>query len=223
MKNLKLTLSLFVLCLAFATCKKDKTTPMPTVTDVDGNVYHTVKIGTQTWMVENLKTTHYNDNTPINNITDNTAWKNAVGPAYCWYNNNISNKTPSGALYNWEVVNTGKLAPQGWHVPSAAEYITLVTYLGGEAVAGGKLKESGTQHWTSPNTFSNSSGFTALPSGFRTGADGLFQNLSIVCNFWTSTSQGITVASEYQSDVGDNFYGDVADRKYGFSVRCIKD
>ena len=125
-----------------ATCKKDKATPA-TVTDIDGNVYHTVKIGTQTWMLENLRTTHYNDNTPIENITDNTAWKNSDGPAYSWYNNDITNKTAYGALYNWEAIYTGKLAPKGWHVPSVADWEQLINFIGGSTSTAHKLKEVG--------------------------------------------------------------------------------
>ena len=116
-----------------------------TVTDIDGNVYHTVTIGTQTWMVENLKTTKYNDGTAIPLVTDSTAWLNLTTPGYCWYNNDAATyKNTYGALYNWFTVNTSKLAPSGWHVPTDAEWTTLITYLGGETVAGGQMKSTGT-------------------------------------------------------------------------------
>ena len=116
----------------------------------------------------NLKTTKYNDGTSIPNVTNDTSWSNLTTGAYCWYNNDVSYKNPYGALYNWYAVNTGKLAPKGWHVPSDAEWTTLITYLGGESIAGGKLKEAGTTHWLSPNTeATNSTGFSALPGGRR--------------------------------------------------------
>ena len=118
------------------------------VTDDDGNVYHSVTIGTQVWMVENLKTTKYNDGTSIPLVTDATDWHNLLTPGYCWNNNDEATyKATYGALYNWYTVNTGNLCPTGWHVPGDAEWTTLTTYLGGEDVAGGKLKEVGITHW----------------------------------------------------------------------------
>ena len=99
-------------------------------TDADGNVYHTVTIGTQTWTVENLKTSKYNDGTKIPLVTDGTTWGNLTTPGYCWHNNDAAtNKATYGALYNWYAVNTGKLAPSGWHVPTDAEWTTLENYL----------------------------------------------------------------------------------------------
>ena len=122
------------------------------VQDIDGNNYLTVTIGTQIWMAENLRTTKYNDGTAIPLVTDNTTWANLTTPAYCWYNNDAkTNGSTYGALYNWYSVNTKKLCPTGWHVPNDTEWTTLTTYLGGTAVAGGKLKETGTAHWYSPN------------------------------------------------------------------------
>ena len=113
-------------------------TATPNVVDIDGNVYHTVTIGTQVWMVENLKTTKYNDGTAIPLVTDNTAWGALTTPGYCWYNNDSATyKNTYGALYNWYAVNTGKLAPTGWHVPTDSEWTVLTTYLGGQSVAGG--------------------------------------------------------------------------------------
>ena len=99
-------------------CSKDEAENNPaSITDKDGNVYTSVTIGTQVWMVENLKTTKYNDGTPIPNVTDNTEWSNLTTPAYCWYDNDITKKNPYGALYNGYAVRTGKLCPTGWHVP----------------------------------------------------------------------------------------------------------
>lgn len=207
--------------------KTENTTQTGTVSDNEGNTYKTVKIGTQTWMAENLKTTKYKDGTAIPNVTDNTAWKNLVTPGYCWYNNDISNKTQYGALYNWYAVNTGKLCPSGWHVPSDGEWTILTTFLGGESVSGGKLKEAGTAHWISPNTgATNSSGFTALPGGLRVTDNRFFYGLGEFGLWWSNT--------EYPTETKYVLYRVMAfddasvvrtnDFKYmGISVRCIKD
>ena len=125
-----------VLSILTNSCSKsgDNSNPAPppiTVTDIDGNVYHLITIGTQVWLVENLKTTRYNDGAPIPLVTDSAAWSLLTTPGYCWYNNDIANKNPNGALYNWFAVNTGKLAPTGWHVPTDAEWTILTTFLGG--------------------------------------------------------------------------------------------
>lgn len=139
------------------------------VSDMDGNIYKTIQIGTQTWMAENLKTTSYNDGSNIPNVTGDIEWMDLTTGAYCWYNNQETTyKNTYGALYNWYSVNTGKLCPTGWHVPSKEEWMILATYLGGVEFAGGKLKESGTTHWQSPNTgATNTTRFNALPGGLR--------------------------------------------------------
>ena len=112
------------------------------INDIDGNAYNKVTIGRQTWLVENLRTTKYNDGTLIPLVQDNTAWSNLITPGYCWFDNDeVANKNPYGALYNWYAVNTGKLCPSGWHVPTDTEWTTLIDNLGGLDVAGGKLKE----------------------------------------------------------------------------------
>jgi uncharacterized protein (TIGR02145 family) len=122
-----------------------------TVTDIDGNVYHTVKIGTQVWMVENLKVTKFNDGTAILLAPDSSSWSNLTTSGYCWYNNDApAYKHTYGALYNWNTVKTGKLCPVGWHVPGNDDWATLIGYLGGESAAGYNLNEAGTSHWQSP-------------------------------------------------------------------------
>ncbi len=195
-----------------------------TVTDIDGNEYHTVKIGNQVWMVENLKVTKFNDGTPIPNITDNNAWGALTTPGYCWYNDSISFKNTYGALYNWYVVNTGKIAPQGWHVPSDAEWLTLETYLGGVAVAGIKMKEIGTNHWLSPNTNANNiSGFTALPGGFRF-SDGSSYILMGIIGIWWSTSLSMELPIAYYLNNNDSWLlTNTYLKTHGSSIRCIKD
>jgi uncharacterized protein (TIGR02145 family) len=196
-----------------------------TVTDIDGNVYRTVTIGSQVWMAENLKTTRYNDGSAIPLVTDSVAWLNLTTPGYCWYMNEAgSNKAVYGGLYNWHAVNSGVIAPRGWHVPSDAEWTTLTTYLGGDSVAGGNLKEEGTTHWLTPNVgATNSSGFSALGSGFR-GYLARFQNLGGGACWWTATTNGALVAWYRMMGRGAASVGrSYTDMKDGYSVRCIQD
>lgn len=137
-----------------------------------------------------MKTTKFNDNTDIPLITDIISWGSATTPGYCLYTYNIDKLTYQntyGALYNWYAVNTRKLCPLCWHVPSDEEWTTLATYLGGASVAGGKLKETDTTHWKSPNTeATNESGFTALPGGYRNQV-GAFFNLVYQGRWWSAT------------------------------------
>lgn len=193
------------------------------VVDIEGNEYRTVKIGKQIWMVENLKVTKYNDGTPIPNVTDDAAWTSLTTPGYCWYNNDISNKNPYGALYNWYAVNTGKLAPQGWHVPTDADWTTLATFIGGRN-AGGKLKEVGTTHWLSPNTeATNETSFTALPGGYRYIG---FSSINSAGYYLSTTQATNTVANgkSWYLFNNSNFLSDHSNGKsYGYSVRCVKD
>jgi uncharacterized protein (TIGR02145 family) len=211
-------------------CKKNNdNSPEPpgTVTDIDGNVYHTIQIGTQIWMIENLKTTKYNDGTAIPLVTDNTTWKNLSTPGYCWYNNDGSTfKNTYGALYNWHTVNTGKLSPKGWHVPTDAEWEILVTFLGGDTIGGGKMKEAGTAHWLPPNKgATNSSGFTALPSGMRSYFDGTFGGLGKSTNFWSSSEVDSIVFAYSRLLYPDTgyVYHAISNKKFGSSVRCLGD
>ena len=196
-----------------------------TVTDIDGNVYHTVTIGTQTWMVENLKTTRYRNGDAIPNVTDGTAWGNLTTGAYCNYNNDANNATTYGRLYNWYTVSDNRnIAPTGWHVPTDAEFTTLTTYLGGESIAGGKLKETGTTHWASPNGgATNETGFTALPGGYR-HINGSFLYLGIWGMWWSSYEYSTT----YSWFLKIHYYYGEANRdwcnnEFGYSVRCVRD
>ncbi len=193
--------------------------------DADGNYYTGVTIGTQTWLVENLMTTKYNDGTPIPNVADDNTWAALTTDAYCWYNNNdLQYKFTYGALYNWNAVITDKLCPAGWHVPSDDEWTALTTYLGGEGVAAGKLKEAGTIHWLTPNTgATNETGFKALPGGYRTitgpfsdiGTNGLWTSSTV---YGTSNRWGREMHYD-GTDVIIQYYG----KKRGLSVRCVKD
>jgi uncharacterized protein (TIGR02145 family) len=194
------------------------------VIDADGNVYNVVVIGTQTWMRENLKTTKYNDQTVIPPVTNSSTWANMTSPAYCWYNNSIDYKDPYGALYNWHTVNTGKLCPTGWHVPTNAENDILFSYLGGAETAGNKLKEAGIEHWLTPNTgATNSSGFTALPAGVRE-TNGTFYYLGQTAAYWASDVGSGTFAGYWWLSLNTGTVNsDVYLVKAGLSVRCLKD
>jgi len=198
------------------------------IDSIDNHIYKTVKIGNQVWMSENLKTTRLNDGTVITLITDSSVWGNLKTPAYCWYDNDEATyKTAYGALYNWYAVNTGKLCPTGWHVPSSAEWETLAYYLGHDSVAVEGLKETGTSHWASPNTgATNKSGFTALPGGLRKPGMA-FEGVGDQGNWWSSTGSNAYDASYamYQSIDRNYYYHYINDapKAVGFSVRCIKD
>jgi uncharacterized protein (TIGR02145 family) len=214
---------LIISILLINSCKKDEDS---VIKDGDGNVYSTVTIGTQVWLKENLKTTNYNDGTSIPLVTEKAVWNNLSTPAYCWYDNNeASYKNIYGALYNWYSVNTAKLCPTGWHVPTNTEWTALVTFLGGENVAGDKLRESGTAHWSSPNTgATNETGFTALPGGCRFDGNIMFFNIRNSGFWWSSTEFNTTSArsmSMFSVIHGIDPWVDL--KTWGFSVRCIKD
>jgi len=226
------TKTLILLCISFLliTCKKEsEDTPAPvssnnTVTDIDGNLYHTVTIGTQVWMVENLKTTRYNDGTQIPLLNTNSAWTSTNSGAYCYYDTVSANVDIYGMMYNWFAVNTGKLAPAGWRVPTEADWATLANTLGGDTIAGGKLKETGTTHWLAPNTgATNSSGYIALPGGFRHNYTGAFQSIGSRGCWWTATELNSTDAWYIGLYNNNDDMMKYHDRKEdGFSVRCIK-
>lgn len=211
--------------ILFTGCKKDEDGDdyPATVTDADGNTYNTVKIGEQVWTKENLRTTKFNNGTAISHVTDQAEWGGLNAAAYCWYNNNQSAYGATyGAFYNWYAVKNGNPCPTGWHVPTDNDWTTLVNTLGGDSLAGGKMKE--TSLWLTPNTgATNETGFSAVPGGYRF-TDGEFYSNTEYCYFWS--------ASEFNST--DGLYrllyyntkkinkGNLS-KKYGFSVRCIMD
>jgi uncharacterized protein (TIGR02145 family) len=195
------------------------------VKDIEGNVYKTVTIGTQVWMAENLKTTKFNDGAVIPLVNDDQAWGALTTPALCWYNKDaIVNKNTFGALYNWYTVSTNKLCPKGWHVSSDAEWTTLTTFLGGENVAGGKLREAGITHWEKPNTgATNGSGFTTLPGGYRNN-QGAFANIGFFGFWWTATENYPTASwCRTMGCVGIDVLRIFSIKKNGYSIRCIRD
>ena len=208
----------------------------PTVTDIDGNVYQTVLIGDQCWMMENLKVTHYRNGDPIPHVTDDGTWGGLTSGAYCNYDNDINNVATYGRLYNWYAVDDSrKIAPEGWHVPTDEELKQLEMYLGmSQAEAdgtgwrgtdeGGKLKEAGTTHWVSPNTgATNESGFTALPGGVR-GYEGDSYGMGSFTYFWSSTEyDSLHAWNRYLDYYDSQVFRYYDDQHYGVSVRCVED
>ena len=211
-------------------CKKDEddnnNDQIPaTITDIDGNVYHTIIVGTQVWLVENLKVTHYLNGDPIPNVVDPTQWSNLTAGAYCNYNNADTIADTYGRLYNWQALNDiRKIAPAGWHVPSNAEWTVLENYLGGSSIAGSKIKEADTIHWSSPNTgATNESGFTGLPGG-NCGNNGIFSEIGRFGYWWSATENDQYNA--WNRSLCFNFadlYIDNSGKNYGYSIRCLKD
>ncbi|HDS01102.1 MAG TPA: hypothetical protein ENO22_02595 [candidate division Zixibacteria bacterium] len=208
----------------------------PTVTDIDGNTYFTVEVGDQCWMAQNLKVTHYSNGDPIPNVTDGGVWGGLTTGAYCDYNNEAGNAAIYGRLYNWyAVIDIRDIAPEGWHVPTDAEWKQLEIFLGlslAEADAegwrgtdeGGKLKEIGIMHWGSPNTgATNESGFTVLPAGTRS-VSGNFSNLGADARLWSSTEASSTGGGYRWLEYS---HSDIYRFRYvkggGLSVRCVKD
>jgi len=212
-----------ILIFLTSSCKKSLITAPETVTDIDGNVYHTVVIGTQVWLVENLKTTKYSNGDSISKLSGQSQWSSIARGAYCDHNNDPNFSVTYGKLYNWFAVNdTRKLAPVGWHVPTDVEWTTLVNHEGGLTVAGGYLKESGLLHWPNPNVGAdNRSGFSALPSGYR---DDLGEFNPLASGFWwTSTVYGLGAWSWNMSYISNGIVRADASQNYGYAVRCIKD
>lgn len=190
------------------------------VSDIDGNKYKTIQIGNQLWMAENLRSTKYNDGSPVTNIIDDESWNAFAAGAYCWSNNDIANKSIYGALYNWYAVSTGKLCPSGWHVPSHTEWTDMISLTGDMSEAGGRMKETGTLHWLDPNTgATNESGFTAVPGGIRT-VSGYFQGACTTGRWWKST-EGDVIELSYDTEEVKTDVGCVYRR--GLSVRCVRD
>lgn len=195
------------------------------IIDIDGNVYHTITIGTKTWMVQNLIATRYQNGDSITNVTDNTVWSNLTKGAYCNYINNTIYSSTFGRLYNWYTINDiRKIAPAGWHVATSHEWQTLINSFGGEYLAGGILKESDTVHWKSPNTGAdNSSGFTAIPGGYRNDF-GTFNFMGINGRWWSATEYNSTMAYYYTMYYNSpNASNGNTSKKEGLSIRCVKD
>jgi uncharacterized protein (TIGR02145 family) len=235
MKNLGKSVFLAYLVIFFqVSCKKEIVEPLsscrgtPTVTDVDGNIYNTVQIGTQCWTQSNLKVSKYRNGDNIPTGLSDSAWQNSTSGAYAIYNDDPSNNALYGKLYNhYAATDSRGLCPTGWHVPTDGEWTILENHLGGSGVAGGALKSTATLPtpvgWDIPNTgATNSSGFTALPGGLRTFGD--FSGLTYF-GFWWSSSVSSASDAGYRFLTCDNSYigRHYNNRTDGFSVRCCRD
>jgi len=192
------------------------------VTDKDGNTYKTVTINKQIWMAENLNVEHYRNGDAIPQVQDKEEWDNLTTGAWCYYDNNSSNGTPYGKLYNWYAVNDPRgLAPDGWHVPSDEEWTKLIDFLGGSEVAGEKMKT--TSGWIENGNGKNSSGFSAVPSGYR-NHEGYFINMGKNALYWSTTemnSENVWFRNVIGS-IPDVYRPNYA-KDFGLSIRCIKD
>ena len=230
MKPTSLIIFLIVLFTIFA-CEKDPTSSKDdeTITDIDENVYKTVTIGDQVWLAENLKVTHFRNGDAIPNVTDSAEWSDVNTGAYCNYNNDTAIANIYGKLYNLYAINDDRgLAPEGWHIPTDEAWTTLTDYLGGNGIAGGKLKETGFEHWNSPNIgASNESGFTALPGGQRDG-DWNFNGLNSTALFCTkplgtNLESNPRYVDRYSSGITRTQWSGYGSFEHGLSVRCVKD
>jgi uncharacterized protein (TIGR02145 family) len=207
------------------------------ITDVDGNVYPLVTICNQNWTKTNLNVSHYTDGTPIPQVTDENTWANLTTGAWCYYQNTTENGTTYGKLYNWYAIAgiydeasaanpalRKKLAPVGSHIPTDAEWTTLTSCLGGENVAGGKMKATGNSFWLSPNTdANNSSGFTGLPGGYRYDF-GAYTSKGSIGTWWSISEDNTTTAwYRYLMTNTANAYRTTHPKQFGFAVRCLLD
>jgi uncharacterized protein (TIGR02145 family) len=193
------------------------------VTDYDGNVYKTVKIGTQEWMSENLNVSHYRNGDPIPEVQNSIEWSKVTTGAWCYYENNPENGIIYGKLYHYYAVNDPRcLAPEGWHVPTDAEWQTLVDFLGGYKIAGGKLKAK--TLWESPNEgATNESGFTAFPGGERLN-NGDDDNIGSSGTFWSSSEYDFVEAwSRNLALKNPEVFRVPYHKRIGLSVRCVRD
>ena len=188
-------------------------------TDIDGNIYESVIIGDQEWMVQNLRTTEYSDGTPITNVTGDSQWKNLITGAWCYYDNDSKYDTTYGKLYNWYAVETGKLCPTGWYVPTDAEWTVLADYLSSNGSSGTDLKS--TSGWEASKNGTDNYGWKAFPGGFRR----IYSEFEDIGNFafwWasnaTSMGDGWGVSLEY-----NDMNKVEEDKVRGHSVRCLKE
>jgi uncharacterized protein (TIGR02145 family) len=214
-------------------------TPGNGVTDIDGNIYNSVIIGTQEWQRENLNVSKYSDGTPIPQVTNASNWASLTTGAWCYYYNETINGVTYGKLYNWYAVagihdaasltNPGlrkKLAPTGWHIPTDSEWTTIKDLLGGTNIAGDKMKEVGNSHWNGNLNATNSSGFTALPGGYQhyDGFTGQFYRIRNNGYWWSSSEINLSNVWSVSLDRDNSILSiDNSLKRDGFSVRLIND
>jgi uncharacterized protein (TIGR02145 family) len=199
----------------------DINVPFFIVGDLDGNFYRIVDIGNQTWMEENLRTSRYSNGDPILNFIIPSEWTETTLGAWCSYENNPAFEKQYGKLYNFNVVmDSRNLCPIDWHIPSIEEWSELADYLGGESIAGGKLKS--TYGWMEPNIgASNETGFSALPGGYR--GSGPFYFAELIGYWWSSSETGTTNALvSYISNNSATLFSGSVSRTRGHAIRCIK-
>ncbi len=196
-----------------------------TVMDIDGNIYHTVIIGEQVWMVENLKTTKYRNGDPIPNVTEISDWLSQTTGAYCYYDNDINNAHIYGKLYNWYAVNDSRnIAPEGWHVATDSDWFILMSYWA-ELVNHGSFsyvfREKGNEHWLNCQySATNESGFTALPGG-KIDKDG-FSDLTLEGYYWSSTEYYPSYTYYWIIPCKPTVERNNDKKTSGFSIRCVK-
>jgi len=208
--------------LILFSCQKEEFETIGYIKDIEGNSYETVIIGDQIWMTENLRTTKYNDGSPIEYVKD---WNIEKG-RYCWYDHDEKNKKPHGALYNWYAVKTDKLAPEGWRIPTWEDWDILRTTLGGHILAGGKIKKRGNEIWEEPNKLVDPDcGFNAYPSGhFDNILDYKFKSLGIITFWWTSTIYDPRRTWHFVIKNDNTGMWEGAEQwNFFISVRCIKE
>jgi uncharacterized protein (TIGR02145 family) len=234
-KKFFISFILFGIAFIFIIMNCEKQVDNVPVKDADGNIYQTIAIGNQVWMVENLRTTHYRNGDAIPQITEINEWSALTTGAACDYKNDEKNSGVYGKLYNWYAITDKRnICPKGWHIPTDEEWHTLVLFLDSAAKidnsiieskkAGGKLKENGTSHWSAPNTgATNETGFTGLPGADRI-YNGYFEIHTKFGYYWTSTENGSELAwfrvLDYDYPGVLRFQGF---KKNGFSIRCIRD
>jgi uncharacterized protein (TIGR02145 family) len=201
----------------------------PCIKDIDGNIYKTVMIGDQYWMSENLRVNKYNDGSLIDNVTDSVKWCSDKNGAWSYYNNDVKYNEKYGKIYNWNVLDTilhkdKNVCPIGWHIPSQKEWRELITFLGGDKVAGAKMKELTTTSWLSTSTNTNNSSlFTGIPGAYR-DPNNKFAMLGFTGNWWSYDVFSESYVNTYMLHVyKDNIIEDLSDKKSGLSIRCIKD
>ncbi|MCT4602933.1 MAG: fibrobacter succinogenes major paralogous domain-containing protein [Marinifilum sp.] len=254
----KILLLLLGMCLMIIACSKDDgnnenvkseewtfTTENPnkgTVTDIDDNTYKAVKIGEQWWMAENLKVTHYADGTEIPLVEDNREWANQTTSAYCWYNNKKWAEGKNyGALYNWYTVETGKLCPDGWHVPSDENWTKLENYMiangynhdgstSGNKIAKALASKTGWDKSDNEGAIGNNSNsnnrssFNGFPAGYRHQAEGFYQSVGDRAYWWSYTQSDIASDKQFSINSLDiSLFRFNFDKGHGLSIRCIKD
>lgn len=221
MKKLLIILMILLINLLFSKAQNKEI-----VKDIDGNEYHTIKIGNQIWMSENLKTTKYRNGESIPNVSDYKQWSKLTEGAYCFYGNDENNANIYGNLYNWHaIMDSRNIAPQGWHVPTDAEWRTLNKHIRGK----GNMKKLGIQYWY--HEAKKESGFSALPGGFRV-SDGEFAGKNFGASWWTSSSKNIILSKKNLFKAWRRYltynkkrlsWRTTDDMVMGNSVRCVKD